>query len=450
MANSAVISAIRNKLETQTARGVANAVSASMRDGELAPGTRLPPIRSLAHELQLSPTTVSAAWALLRRSGTIRTDGRRGSVVGQLPNATALRLRKTVDTEAKFRIDLSGGVPDPALLPDLQPILRRLRVSAAPATYLDEPTLPELRDLVLSTWPYAAPDVMIVDGAMDAIDLVARTVLQFGDRVVVEDPGFPPIQDMLQFLGARIIPVRLDREGLNIEEMAEALKHTVALVFLQPRAQNPTGISMTARRERQLVDLLSGTQTLIIEDDSAGVVASTPARSLGRRLSQQTVHIRSFSKSHGPDLRLAAMSAPEEIFDAMSARRQLGQGWTSRVLQRVMVSLLSNDESIARVARARTIYRERRREFVRALRAAGVDVGGDDGINVWVPVVEETTAVVRLASRGIGVAPGSPFMSRQDAGAHIRVSISMATADVAAIAREVAAAARLDPWAPRR
>jgi DNA-binding transcriptional MocR family regulator len=165
-------------------------------------------------------------------------------------------------------------------------------------------------------------------------------------------------------------------------------------------------------------------------------------------LPDHTAHIRSFSKSHGPDLRLAALSAPPDVMRAVTARRQLGQGWSSRLLQQVLLGLLTDPASRRRVAEAQTVYAARRAAVVDALAARGVVVGGVEGINIWVPVHDETAAVVRLASQGIGVAPGAPFRVG-GGGGHIRVTVGLARTDHEALAEAVAAASRTTGWSSR-
>jgi DNA-binding transcriptional MocR family regulator len=327
-----VFAALRSRLEEPTSRGLANAVSAAIRDGALVDGERLPPIRRVATELGVSPTTVSAAWALLARAGTIRTDGRRGTTVATHPAAGPTRYRRALERETSFRLDLSSGVPDPALLPNLAPALHRLRGTTTPGSYLDSPVLPELADFLVTEWPYRAERFAITDGAMDALDQVCATLLRFGDRVAVENPSFPPLLDLLESAGMQTVGVALDDEGPTVEALARAVDAGVSAVFLQPRAQNPTGVSMSMARAEQLGRLLRGREVLVVEDDSAGAVAASPPISLGSWLPEQTVHIRSFSKSHGPDLRLAALSGSARHVDALTERRFLGQGWTSRLL----------------------------------------------------------------------------------------------------------------------
>lgn len=445
----AVISEIERRLDEPTAKGLAGAVSRAIRDGVLAPGDKLPPIRALAHELALSPTTVSASWGLLGRAGTLRTEGRRGTVVADVSAPREGRYRQALEHEAGFTLDLSTGIPDADLLPGLGRALRAVTTAGTPHSYLDDPVLPELAAVLLAGWPYPPPAITVVDGALDGMELVIRTLLRYGDRVVVEHPSFPPILDLLEAAGADVVGVPLDADGPVPDAFAAALVVPTRAVFLQPRGQNPTGVSLTPARARALAGLLETSEAVVVEDDSASAISTAPEVSLGSWLPDRTVHVRSFSKSHGPDLRLAAMSGPEALMAEVRHLRQLGQGWSSRLLQRMLLDLLTDEETRAEVAVARDEYARRRRAFVEALADRGIDVGGDDGLNLWVPVQDEAAALVRLASRGIGVAPGTPFDVLPGDQDHIRVTVGLVGAELEAVADELAAAARTGGWRSR-
>ncbi|HEV7194582.1 MAG TPA: aminotransferase class I/II-fold pyridoxal phosphate-dependent enzyme [Pedococcus sp.] len=440
----AVLSAIEERLDHPTAKGLAHAVSATIRDGIVQPGDRLPAIRTVATQLALSPTTVSAAWGLLARAGAVSTDGRRGTMVLGQRLPTVGRYQLALEHQNGFQLDLSTGVPDPELLPSLSAALASLTGTATTGSYLDDPVLPALSDLLLADWPYAVDELAVVDGAMDALDLVIRSTVRFGDRVVVEDPCFPPLVDLLEAVGAQLVGVPLDEEGLALEPLVRALAEPVAAVILQPRAQNPTGVTMTARRARAIARLLDRTSTLVVEDDSAAGLSPSPLVSLGRWRPEHTAYVRSFSKSHGPDLRLAALSAPAEVMRSLTVRRQLGQGWSSRLLQRLLVSLLTDEGTQASVTHACEVYAARRVALVDALQRKGIRVAGSEGINIWVPVHDETAAVVRLASQGIGVAHGAPFRVGKAApdGGHVRVTVGLAQDGFEELAEAIAAAAR--------
>lgn len=427
--------------EESTSRGVVNAVSRAIRDGILQPGMKLPPIRAVASELELSPTTISAAWSLLARSGAIQTDGRRGTRIADIHPGSA-RYHRALDRQSTFTLDLSTGVPDRELLPDLGPVLGSLTRALTPSSYLDEPVVPELIELLRATWPYDAPDFTVVDGAMDALELATRAVVRFGDRVIVEHPTFPLLLDQLEAAGADVVGVPMDGQGMLPDALQEALGTPSAAVILQPRAQNPTGVSLSSERAERLARVIGAADTTVIEDDSAGDVAWTPEVSLGRWLPERTLHVRSFSKSHGPDLRLAAMSGPAGLIHEIVARRQLGQGWTSRLLQRILLALLTDEQSVEHVKRARGEYRRRREAMIDGLAGHGVYVVGADGLNIWVPVADESAATVRLASQGVGVAPGAPFFVLPLQPGHIRVTVGSLAGPVDELAGMIARASQ--------
>lgn len=438
-----MLAEIESRMAEPTARGLADAVGRAVGAGAVKGGDRLPPIRTVARQLGLSPTTVSSAWSLLARAGTIQTDGRRGTLVTDR-RAGPTRYRRVLDHDTPFALDLSTGTPDPDLLPDLTPALRRVSTSS-PATYLDEPVLPALAEILHGDWPFPAERITVVDGAMDALQLVAGTHLRYGDRVVVEQPSFPPLLDLLDSVGAVPVPVGLNDDGPLPSGVRAALAHGARALFLQPRAQNPTGASLTPARTAALARILAPTEAIVVEDDSAGAVAATAPVSLGSRLPDRTLHVRSYSKSHGPDLRLAAVGGPSALVDPVVERRFLGQGWTSRLLQALLVDLLTHAPSVRAVERARRVYARRRALVVDALAADGIAVPGKDGLNIWLPVADENAALLRLATGGIGASAGRPFHAGpahdRSVEPHLRVTVGLARTAHRQLAEALAAAA---------
>ena len=154
------------------------------------------------------------------------------------------------------------------------------------------------------------------------------------------------------------------------------------------------------------------------------------------------LHVRSFSKSHGPDLRIAALGGPAALVDPIVARRMLGPGWTSRMLQTILYDLLTSRESIDEISEARRIYFARQKALTDALRRHGVDLAQADGINAWLPVNDERDAIVQLAASGIRVAGGSPFFATDSALSFIRVTTGALPDEIESIAEALAATAR--------
>lgn len=199
-----------------TARGLATAAGRAISDGALSHGDKLPPIRTVATQLGLSPTTVSSAWTHLARAGTIQTDGRRGTTI-VVRRVGPTRYRGALTRGQLFAIDLSTGTPDPDLLPEISSVLRRIEPPPEPATYLDEPVLAEFQELLRTSWPFSAERITVVDGAMDALQAIVATHLRVGDRVAVEDPCFPPLLDLLNAAGIHPVPVTMDDDGAQPE-----------------------------------------------------------------------------------------------------------------------------------------------------------------------------------------------------------------------------------------
>ncbi|UUZ61435.1 aminotransferase class I/II-fold pyridoxal phosphate-dependent enzyme [Nocardioides sp. B-3] len=386
-------------------------------------------MREVAAELGVSPATVSSAWQALRRgTGVVVSRGRSGTFVRETPRARlSPRQRGLVGASpAGLRMDLSRGTPDPELLPSLGPAFGRVSARAGTGVYRDEPVLPQLRDVPDATWPYPSEAITVVDGATDGIVRVLEQCVHLGDRVVLESPGYPPFYDLVESLGAEIVPVESDDSGIRPASLRTALGARPVAVVLQPRAQNPTGISMSPDRARELAGVLSRRRKepmpWVIEDDHSGAISTSPDVSLGSHIPQRVVHVRSFSKSHGPDLRIAAPGGPAELVDALVARRMLGPGWTSRMVQTILHDLLTRARSMDEVSEARRQYFGRQRDLTARLADPGMAVSTPDGINLWLPVLDERAALLHPAAEGIRVAGGSPFFPGDARSPHIRVT----------------------------
>src|SRR5215218_2099189 len=256
-------------------RGIAGVIARLVNSGELAGGIRLPTVRELAASLGVSPATVSQAWQALARAGLIESRGRAGSFVrGSVPGRLAPRMRGMAAPNDPVRLDLSRGTPDPLLLPALGPALSRVSARAETGSYQAEPVIPGLAAVLADSWPSDAESIMVVDGALDAISRTLDQLVRFGDRVVVESPGFPPFLDLLDLIGAEAVPVELDEAGMRPDALAQALHRRPVAILLQPRAQNPTGASMTAARAAELARVIRSASQIddlvVIEDDHSG------------------------------------------------------------------------------------------------------------------------------------------------------------------------------------
>jgi len=434
------VARIAQAASSRSAAGIAAAVNRLIKSGELPAGSRLPTVRTLAKALGTSPTTVNEAWRSLVRIGAVRTEGRNGSFVAQTSHAGwPTRFWRIASAAGGFAMDLSAGVPDPELLPSPHDVLAGLRRGPQLSGYLDPPVLPELELVIRRTWKdICDPECLtVVDGSLDAVDRVLTSLVRLGDRVLVENPTFPPFLDLLELLGAQPVPVPIDAEGMRPDALRAVWHNGVtadaagagdaAVLLLQPRAHNPTGASMTAARAAELAQVLreGAPSCVVVEDDHVGEIAMAPPVSLATHLPERTVAIRSFSKSHGPDLRLAAVGGPADLIEPVIARRNLGPAWSSRLLQQLLAEMLTDERCAATVAKARDAYVQRRVALTDALAQRGIPVLARDGFNVWVPVANERDAMVLLAAQGIGAAPGRPFLAAPIDGDHLRITTAL-------------------------
>ncbi len=404
-----------------SAAAIVASLEAAIRDGHLQAGAQLPAIRALAADLSVSPATVSAAYATLRQRGVIETAGRGGTRVRSRP-ALGGRGAKLLDVPAHV-VDLSHGAPNPEFLPRLGPILARL--DPPPVNYRDGGVLAEFAAaatarLVAEDVPVA--EIALASGALDAIERLLGAHLVPGDIVGVEDPGWSNLIDLLAALGLRAVPVALDDSGPTVEGVARALAAGARAVIVTSRAQNPTGAALTAERSRALRTLFAEhSHVLVIEDDHSGDLVEVPLYPLSEA-TRTWAYVRSVSKAYGPDLRLAVVAGDPTTLGRLSGRQRFGTGWVSTLLQRTVGELWRSPEVTHTVAHAGAEYHQRRRLLLDALADRGLRGHGRSGVNVWLPVPDETTAVTRLRDAGWAVVPGA--VHRLATPPAIRITVS--------------------------
>jgi DNA-binding transcriptional MocR family regulator len=390
----------------RTSRGIAEALEAAIADGCLEPGDALPSVRRLAAQLGTSPGTVASAFAELRRRGLLVTQDR---------SSTRVSPRPPIRTEAAFTPppgvrDVSSGNPDPRLLPPLE-----WAWDAGPPPlqlYGAEPTFAPLLRWTGAEFERSGVDAseqVVVSGAVDGIERALAATLRPGDRVLVEDPCYALMLDLVRAMGFVPLGVAVDDEGPRPEQLGRLLNRASAAI-ITPRAQNPTGARLTDQRARQLRGLLAGhPNLLLIENDHSGEVGG-PAKyhSLVGEHRHWAV-VRSFSKTLSPDLRIAVMAGSRPLTAKLEGRQLLGPGWVSSMLQQLTYRLITNPDTSRILARARRTYEKRREVLLDSLREHGVRAHGASGLNVYIPVQEEAAALQALLARGWALKPGASY-----------------------------------------
>ncbi|MCK1821183.1 aminotransferase class I/II-fold pyridoxal phosphate-dependent enzyme [Streptomyces sp. XM83C] len=430
------------RIEGRRAAEIAASVEHGVAQGALRPGQPLPPMRELAAALGVNPNTVAAAYRTLRERGVIETAGRRGSRVRPKP-ATTGREYIAVEVTEGVR-DVSAGNPDPALLPPLGPAFAAAAEEndRAPVLYGGAAVEPELARLARADLDAdGVPDgpVAVTSGSLDAIERVLAAHLRPGDTVAVEDPGWGSLLDLVPALGLRTAPVGVDDDGPRVEDVQRALEGGARALIVTDRAQNPTGAAVSAARARALRDVLRRhPDVLIVEDDHGHRIVDLPLHSLAGATRCWAL-VRSVAKAYGPDLRLAVLTGDELTLDRVRGRQRLGPGWVSRITQRAVVRLWRDRAVDVRSVAA--AYGRRRDALIGALARRGVVAHGRSGLNVWVPVPDETGAVAGRLQAGWAVAPGARF--RIAAAPGVRVTVAeLGEGEAEALADAVATALR--------
>jgi DNA-binding transcriptional MocR family regulator len=414
---------IRYQIKGEGSNAIAASIEREIREGRLAPGARLPTVRALARQLHRSLGTVASAYRMLQTRGVIVSDGRRGTIVRPAP--PVFRSIGVLDVPAGVT-NLADGNPDPHLLPQLTSALRSVPkepvLYGAPAH--DERLLEHAaRSFKADGVGWSA--VAVLGGALDGIERALSANLRAGDLVAVEDPIYPAHLDLIGALGLVPAPVAIDARGMIPDRLAAAIRRGARALLFSPRAQNPTGAALDAKRQEELAAVLARAQDVfVIEDDHAWFVAGVPYRTLCAKRERWFV-VRSFSKPFGPDLRIAIASGDPMTIARIKGRQQLGVGWVSHVMQSIAYSLWTDRAVLRGIERARETYATRRESMIAALAREGIAIQTPSGLNCWIPVADEAATLATLLNAGYACAPGARF--RIESPPAIRITISRLT-----------------------
>jgi GntR family transcriptional regulator/MocR family aminotransferase len=413
-----------------------------VRDGRLEAGERLPPTRELAERLEVSRGTVSAAYDRLVAEGFLesrpgsgtfvsrdavpRQQGRRRAPAGRAvaPHPRWASLPDPVPDAPPLELDLSVGGPDTSLFP--LAVWRRvvsstLRPSLLRAPAYDGTGHPDLQGEIArfvgaSRSVVAGPDdVLLTNGAQQALDLVARALLGPGDVVAVEDPGYTAAVRLFASHGARVTGVPVDEEGLVVDELPRAAR----LVYVTPSHQFPTGAAMSLRRRLALLDWAARRDAVVLEDDYDSEFRFEdrplePLQSLDR--DGRVVYVGSFSKILMPVLRVGYLVAPQSLQSPLRTAKLLTDWQGDVVTQGALARFMAEGLLSTHLRRATRVYRERRAALLEGL-AERTDgrlavIPSAAGLHVCAtfadPGVDDLAVVRRAAARGVAVEPLSP------------------------------------------
>ena len=431
--------------------------------GQLAPGTRLPATRALAHELGVSRNTVLLAYDLLLAEGyTVGQTGSGTYVAAALPdvtlsphNARAQALSTSEGTTLHLsaygrRVAQNTSLPPPSAVPHCQPERYDFRyglpdVAAFPHEIWRRLLARWARDVSVQALHYGPPEgyaplretiagylqraravvctpeqILVVNGSQQALDLTARVLLEAGDRVLIEEPHYQGARQVFLAAGARLMTVPIDAEGLVTTELPDAAA-AVRLVYVTPSHQFPTGAIMSLVRRLALLQWAETAAAYVLEDDydSEFRYAGRPVEAVqGLDRGGRVIYVGTFSKVLFPALRLGYLVLPPPLVPLFTAAKWLTDRHTSTLEQAVLTDFIHEGHFEHHLRRSRTRNAARRATLLDALdRHLGTRVevsGANAGVHllVWLQDVtpQQLGACIDCAARaGVGLYPVTPY-----------------------------------------
>ena len=305
--------------------------------------------------------------------------------------------------------------------------------------------------------PDVAPEGLIVTtGSQQALDLLGKTLISPGDKVIVEGPTFLATIQCFRLYGAQLISAPIDGQGVQTDRLEQLIaEHRPKFVYLIPTFGNPSGATLSLERRRKVLELAVKYQTVVVEDDPYGDLyfGEAPPPSL-LALSREVpgsrewlVHCGSLSKVLSPGLRVGWMIAPAALLAKATMCKQFSDAHTSTFAQATAARYLQAGRMPATLARVRQVYAERAQAMGDALRRELGDaisfVPPQGGLFVWArltgaggKVADGNVLAQRAIDKGVAFVPGTPFFCAEPDHATLR--LSFATADVDKIREGVA------------
>jgi GntR family transcriptional regulator/MocR family aminotransferase len=356
-------------------------------DRRLRPGERLPPTRELATALSVSRSTVTVAYESLLAEGFATSHAGAGTFVShhletkrpasqtRRSTARAIQVRgvwKTIPLPPHFlraaRFDFRPGLPDASLFPHRtwrRVVAGALRSREMTAGVYENPAgnwdlrAAIARHIGISRSVSGSPDdVIVTNGTQQALDIIARVLLDPGDVVAVEKPGYLPPKALFKALGARVVGVPVDSEGLVVE----ALPAEARLVYVTPSHQFPLGVAMSLSRRRALLAWAERRNAVVVEDDydSEFRFGGRPLEPLQTIDSTgRVVYVGTFSKTLLPALRLAFMVVPPSLREAAHKAKYVTDWHTATIAQSALAQFIDEGTFARHIRKVGRCYGER-------------------------------------------------------------------------------------------
>lgn len=434
--------------------------------GRLPPRQRLPSTRSLAKLLGISRTTVIQSYDRLLSEGYLQTVVGSGTYIcDQLPDdllyAQPIPLKRsqsrppislskygerltqtTMALQSEPQAQISFRYGRPALRHFPMPVWRRLlaRHCRVERDWLDYATDmqgdPPLRQAIARYLARARAvqcdpaQIVITNGTQQALDLVMRLLVEAGDRIAIEDPGYLSARRIFLSYGAKLLPIGVDESGLQVEELIRQTPSSARLVYVTPSHQFPTGAILSLPRRLELLAWAQQTGALILEDDydSEYRYGDRPIPALqGLDTSESVLYVGTFSKVLFPSLRIGYLVLPTALASLFAQAKWLSDRHLSVLEQRVLTDFIEDGHLEQHIRKMRSHYDRCRQTLVRSLktqfREKVVILGEKAGMHVMVRLhtpYSDEEIIEQAANVGVGLMSAQPhYLNPNPPGAFI-------------------------------
>jgi DNA-binding transcriptional MocR family regulator len=407
----------------QRASDISVSIEEAIREGRLSPGAQLPTVRALAERLDVSPSTVSAAYRYLRQRGVISTHGRGGTRVHSRPPVGA--PSQAADRQSDAGLRRVGVAPVDT---ELAQINRDALMEIVDRRELDDEGQLERRLAKdLDANGVDATSVVAFRSGREALTRVLESHLLPGDRVGIEAPTCTEIRDVLSLNGLEALSIQLDAEGPTPRSFGAVLPRVKA-VIVTPRAQDPTGCAIDAARASELRTLARAKpDVLVIEWDPEGDLAGVPLEPVADPALALWAHIRSYRNLFADQTDLAALAGDPTTTSRAKGRQVLSGTELTLIERRLALNVLDHPGTPHRTDGVSRHLASRRVMLMAALRHRGIDSQGVAGSHLWIPTLDQAKAVNGMRRLGWSVTPGDRPDTHSAQGVRVAVDTLDAT-----------------------
>ncbi|CAM3584145.1 GntR family transcriptional regulator [Bacillus inaquosorum KCTC 13429] len=451
----------RNKGESLS-KQIYQSIVDRIRSGLLEEGSKLPSVRSLSKQLEVSLVTAVKAYKQLEQDGFATSIQGKGTFVkAKISEKKKVEAIPSYDWQlslqdylprsqfaryhiAPQKVHLSSSMIDPKLLPnryfehEVQQVLSENPelLSIYGNVQGDNQLRSEMSAYLKRSGVTSTPEnILVTSGLQQSIDLVARTFVGPGDVVVMEAPTYPGAIDIFRGRGATILTVPVDKDGMRIDILQNVCeKHKPKVIFTIPTFHNPTGFVMSLKRRKQLLDIAGSIHSIIVEDDPCSEIYFEKKPPVTLKSMDQfgnVIYLRGLSKTIAPSCRIGILTASGSIFNRLLAAKANADLGSPLLTQKAILPLINSKRMIDHSKKLRTALKIRRDlalDLLTSLSPEGVSwTIPEGGLNLWISLpswIDSHLLLSEAKKQQITFLPGSACYPAGQENNHLRISYS--------------------------